>query len=299
MDALWNDLEARLLPLFRDYRSRLADLPVEVKADRTLLTEADIAVQSLIIQQIRSYEPDAVIIAEEDERTTVREEVAQSNGRVWVIDPIDGTAEFVRQGHKEFCSVVCLLEDWQPSAAFILAPELGAGGTPLLVTADVSSRSVRLNGHPVPPPTATGHWISATRSAGSPVREFDSAAEQSGYRLKVRTTSQSVDMLRTAVDLSGVTDPVLPPFDLFWRRSQKLWDGVAGIAIGTALGLRSADEEGKPLPLGPGFLSAPTPTFGSTVIGHPEAVAWFLDVVRARGRTAPTSSQLGVYPRRL
>ncbi|MGK4580353.1 inositol monophosphatase family protein [Kitasatospora sp. HPMI-4] len=281
MDLFWNDLEARLLPLFTDYRSRLSDLPVEVKADRTLLTEADIAVQALIVEQIRSLEPDAVIIAEEDERTATREEVTQSKGRVWVIDPIDGTAEFVRPGHTEFCSVVCLLEDWQPSAAFIFAPELGADGTPLRVTADVPSRSAWIGGRPVPTPSAAGRWISATRSAGTSPREFDAAAERAGYQLKLLTTSQSVDMLRTAVDLGGATDPALPSFDLFWRRKQKLWDGAAGIALGTAMGLRSADEDGKPLPFGPGFLSAPTPTFESTVMGHPEAVAWFLDVVHA------------------
>ncbi|GAA1959250.1 inositol monophosphatase family protein [Kitasatospora viridis] len=280
-DTFWSDLEERLLPLFTDYRDRLADLPVHLKADHTLLTEADVAAQSLIVQHIRGLEPDAVIIAEEDERSTVRDEVAQSDGRVWVIDPIDGTAEFVQQGHSEFCSVVCLLEDWRPSAAFVLAPELGAGRSPLRVTADVASRTVRIGGRPAPMPTATGQWISATRSAGTPPRVFDSAAERAGYRLKLRTTSQTVDMLRTAIDLGATTDPPLPSFDLFWRRKQKLWDGAAGIAIGTALGLRSADEHGEPLPFGPEFLSAATPTFESSVMGHPEAVAWFLDVVHA------------------
>lgn len=280
LDALWGDLEERLLPLFADYRSRLADLPVEVKADRTLLTEADVAVQALIMERIRSREPGAVIIAEEDERTKTRDDVARSNGRVWVIDPIDGTAEFVRPGHREFCSVVCLLEDWRPAAAFVLAPELGAGGTALRVTADVAARSVQVDGVPVLAPAPDGRWISATRSAGTPPRAFDEAAEKAGYQLKVRTTSQSVDMLRTALDLSSVSDPTLVPFDLFWRREQKLWDGAAGIAIGAALGLRSADEHGHPLPFGPVFLSEPTPVFDSTVMGHPRTVDWFLDVVR-------------------
>jgi 3'(2'), 5'-bisphosphate nucleotidase len=122
--ALWTELERRLLPVFADYRGRLAELPIEMKADRTLLTEADIAVQALIVDAIRAVDPGAVVIAEEDERTGPREEVLTSRGRIWVVDPIDGTAEFVQPGHVEFCSVVCLLEDWQPAVAFVLAPEL-------------------------------------------------------------------------------------------------------------------------------------------------------------------------------
>jgi 3'(2'), 5'-bisphosphate nucleotidase len=127
--TLWAELEQRLLPTFADYRSRLAELPIEVKADRTLLTEADIAVQALIIDAVRTLEPDAVVIAEEDDRTDLREDVLTSRGHIWVVDPIDGTAEFVQPGQVEFCSVVCLLEEWQPAAAFVLAPELGRGGS--------------------------------------------------------------------------------------------------------------------------------------------------------------------------
>lgn len=127
IDQLWAHLNAELVPTFSRYREWIADLPVEVKADKTLLTEADIAVQNSIIEAIRAMEPSAVVIAEEDERADVRTEVLQASGRVWVIDPIDGTAEFVRGDRIEFCSVVCLLEDWQPSAAFVLAPELGPG----------------------------------------------------------------------------------------------------------------------------------------------------------------------------
>lgn len=121
-DELWTYLNAQLVPAFSRYRERINELPVEVKADKTLLTEADIAVQKSIIEAIRAMEPSAVVIAEEDERTHIRTEVLEASGRVWVVDPIDGTAEFVRGDRVEFCSVVCLLEDWQPSAAFILGP---------------------------------------------------------------------------------------------------------------------------------------------------------------------------------
>lgn len=127
IDQLWDELATDLEQEFRAYRSRLKDLNISVKADKTLLTEADVAIENLIIDRIRRIDPDPVVVAEEDERTAVRKEVLDSPGRIWIIDPIDGTAEFVKPLGKEFCSVVCVLEDLVPVAAFVLAPELGRG----------------------------------------------------------------------------------------------------------------------------------------------------------------------------
>lgn len=279
VEALWAELERSLLPVFTRYRSRVAELPVAVKADRTLLTEADIAVQDLISEVIRAHEPDAVIVAEEDERASPRPEVVASHGRIWVIDPIDGTAQFVRAAEREFCSVVCLLEAWQPTAAFLLAPEIGPGGGPLTVTAEANASAVRVNGATAPPPAerAASRELSLTRSSGQPARPIDGIAQRAGYRLKTRTTSQSLDMLRTTVDLRDLSDLPLVPFDLFCRRDQKVWDGLAGLCFGRAGGLRACAEDGAPLPLGPDLFSAAEPTLPSTVVGRPETVAWFLD----------------------
>jgi 3'-phosphoadenosine 5'-phosphosulfate (PAPS) 3'-phosphatase len=46
---VWSQLTAGLLPILSAYRARLADLDVAVKADDTLLSEADIAVQERIV----------------------------------------------------------------------------------------------------------------------------------------------------------------------------------------------------------------------------------------------------------
>jgi len=143
---LWEQLNGALLPVFTGYREHISELPIEVKTDRTLLTEADTAIQQMVIEAIRGFDPGAAVIAEEDERTQVRAEILTSGGRVWVVDPIDGTAEFVRADGVEFCTVVCLLEDWQPSAAFVLAPELGAERTPITIVGDVTAREVLLAG---------------------------------------------------------------------------------------------------------------------------------------------------------
>ena len=279
LGQFWDELATDLEREFRVYRSRLENLSISVKPDKTLLTDADIAIESMIVDRIRKVDPQPVIIAEEDERTAVRKEVLDSPGRIWVIDPIDGTAEFAKPQGREFCSVVCLLENLVPVAAFILAPELGRDSAPLVITADPDSPAVMVNGRDLRRRTNGGdRWVSVTRSEDVPARTFETGLARLGYSLKTRTTSQTLDMVRTAIDLSDFTDPPLPQFELFMRRDQKAWDGLAGLCLGRVAGLASRDAEGNDrLPVSVDTLSLPEPVFSSTIMGDEELVAWLLE----------------------
>jgi 3'(2'), 5'-bisphosphate nucleotidase len=278
LGQLWDELAGDLERELRGFRSQLRDLNVSVKADNTLLTDADIAVENLIIDRIRKVDPRPVVIAEEDKRTALRNEVLDKPARIWVIDPIDGTAEFVNPGSREFCSVVCLLEDLNPVAAFILASELGRNSTPLVVTASVRD-AVKVNGQDGHRRSKDGgqQWVSVTRSKTELPRPFEHELTQLGYNLKTRTTSQTLDMLRTALDISAFTDLPLPQFQLFMRENQKIWDGLAGLCLGKAVGLVSVDAEGNSrLPISVDTLSQPEPVFKSTIMGDEELVSWLL-----------------------
>lgn len=126
--SLWKALDKQLVPLLRRYRRNLASLHVDTKADNTLLSEADLATQAAIIKTIRRHFPESRFVAEEDEA-----ELPSSGEPTWIIDPIDGTSEFVAPNGREFCSVVCLLEAGVPTAAYVLAPELGVDRTPITI----------------------------------------------------------------------------------------------------------------------------------------------------------------------
>src|SRR4051812_589164 len=52
LESLWTKLDELLLPVLRSYRERLPTLEVSEKADRTLLSEADLAAQRLIVETI-------------------------------------------------------------------------------------------------------------------------------------------------------------------------------------------------------------------------------------------------------
>ncbi len=71
-----------------DYRGKLAELPVNRKSEKDLITAADIAVEEYLVGAIRARYPDHAITGEETG------DHAGGEYR-WIIDPIDGTASFV------------------------------------------------------------------------------------------------------------------------------------------------------------------------------------------------------------
>ncbi|WFE34136.1 inositol monophosphatase family protein [Micromonospora sp. WMMD975] len=291
-EQLWSGLATDLLSTLAAYRSRVTEIAVREKADQTLLTEADLVVERMIIAKIRALDPAARVLAEESGSGSWRPAVDEEPDRIWIIDPIDGTAEFVRPQSTEFCSVVCLLERREPVAALIVAPELGTGRAPVIVHASRADNTILVNGRPAtlnnsPEPALVA---SLTRSSTSEAPRHESAMIKAGYRLKTRTTSQTLDMLRTALDLTDLVEGS-PRFDLFHRGRQKVWDGLAGLCLGEIVGLMSTDIDGnKRLPVSIETLAQPEPTFASTVMGRPEAVKWFVEVARNSRTETPKSS---------
>ncbi|MFB8274430.1 inositol monophosphatase family protein [Nocardia colli] len=272
--SLWKALDEQLLPLLRRYRRNLASLQVDTKADNTLLSEADLATQTAIIETIGRHFPGSRFVAEEDEA-----ELPSAGEPTWIIDPIDGTSEFVAPHGREFCSVVCLLEGGVPTAAYVLAPELGVDRSPITIH---WSGEVTVNGQTAKPlsPTMSPRRASVTRSKNSSARKFEIDLADAGCLMKIRTTSQTLDMVRTCVDLSAWTQAPESQFDLFYRPNQKVWDGVAGIGLATAMGRTATDGRGiTPLPLAEEFLNQREPIFPETIAGEPNCVRWFVELL--------------------
>jgi len=97
-----------------------SDIAVERKGRDDVVTEADRAAQHTVIETIREAFPnDAIVGEEEDERKTVPEA-----GRAWVIDPIDGTHNYVRD-IRIWGTAVAAVVDGEPVAAAVAAPALG------------------------------------------------------------------------------------------------------------------------------------------------------------------------------
>lgn len=94
------------------------DLRVETKPDLTPVTDADRGAEEALRAALASAHPDDSVFGEEFGGTTA------STGRQWVLDPIDGTKNFVR-GVPVWCTLIALLEDGVPVIGVVSAPALG------------------------------------------------------------------------------------------------------------------------------------------------------------------------------
>ncbi len=100
------------------YRNGVA---VTLKKDSSPLTEADRASHDFLVRALAALTPDVPIVSEEsDERT---HESLAGDDLFWLVDPLDGTKEFVK-GTDEFTVNVALIESGQPIFGVVHAPAL-------------------------------------------------------------------------------------------------------------------------------------------------------------------------------
>jgi histidinol-phosphatase len=93
------------------------DLRIETKPDLTPVTDADRAVESILREVIADQRPGDSVLGEEFGGTTA------FGGRQWIIDPIDGTKNFVR-GVPVWASLIALVQDGVPIVGVVSAPAL-------------------------------------------------------------------------------------------------------------------------------------------------------------------------------
>jgi histidinol-phosphatase len=93
------------------------DLHVEHKPDLTPVSDADLAVETALREILAEQRPADAIFGEEHGGEPLR------HGRQWVIDPIDGTKNFVR-GVPVWASLISLLQDGIPVVGVVSAPAL-------------------------------------------------------------------------------------------------------------------------------------------------------------------------------
>ncbi|MBU8827180.1 histidinol-phosphatase [Mycolicibacterium goodii] len=93
------------------------DLRVETKPDLTPVTDADRGAEEALRTALSQARPGDTVFGEEFGGTTTL------TGRQWVIDPIDGTKNFVR-GVPVWCTLIALLTDGVPTVGVVSAPAL-------------------------------------------------------------------------------------------------------------------------------------------------------------------------------
>lgn len=100
----------------RHFRNASFDVKA-VKADKSLLTQADLEIEQFLVAQIRAAYPNHALLGEEGTQTDIQ------SPYIWAIDPIDGTTAFV-QGLPGWGISIGLLYEFEPIFGLFYMPLL-------------------------------------------------------------------------------------------------------------------------------------------------------------------------------
>jgi 3'(2'), 5'-bisphosphate nucleotidase len=214
------------------------DFGVRGKADASPVTEADVRAETLILVALRKLTPQIPIIAEE---SVSAGHVPTIGARFWLVDPLDGTKEFISR-NGEFTVNIALVEEGTPTLGVVLAPALGrlyAGcGSEAFIDDASGRRAIHCRAVP-----AEGLTVVASRSHG------DAAALDAFLDgRKVASLANAGSSLKLCLVAAGEAD-------LYPRLGRTMeWDIAAGHAVLLAAGGSVTDLQHAPLRYGkPGF----------------------------------------------
>lgn len=234
---------------------RLSAGDVEEKAQNDFVSRADRESEAAIVETLLSRFPDDGIVGEEGARR------ASASGREWLVDPLDGTSNFIA-GFPFWCVSIGARSNgrlvagvvWDPLRQELYAAESGAGafrnGRPLRVAARESARGAFL-------------------ATGFPFRAHD---ELDAYLAIFRSLFLEARAIRragsAALDLAHVAAGV---FDGFFEFRLSPWDIAAGAVLIEEAGGIVRDFDG-----GSGYLES-----GDVAAGSPGVVDAVLRAVRS------------------
>lgn len=232
-----------------------ADLGARAKADGSTVTEADAAAEAVILERLAEHWPDIPVIAEE---AVSAGQIPEVGHRFFLVDPLDGTAEFVRHS-GEFTVNIALVEDGAPVAGLVYLPTTGE-----IFRGDGhgAARAVRLDGalspweaiRARPAPEAGLTVIASRRSGGDRLAAYLD-------RFVVAETIRASSSLKLCRLAQGAAD-------LYPRFGRTMaWDIAAGHAVLRAAGGEVWTLDGRPLSYEPGRVP------GEDAFANPDFVA--------------------------
>jgi 3'(2'), 5'-bisphosphate nucleotidase len=122
------ELTQRLLPVARLAGDAIMAVysrgtpDVQLKEDDSPVTEADLAAHRVLASQLTLLLSECPVVSEEDDESLVHR---QSHGLFWLIDPLDGTKEFIAR-NGEFTVNIALIEDGRCVLGVVYAPAIDA-----------------------------------------------------------------------------------------------------------------------------------------------------------------------------
>ncbi len=234
-------------------------ISVDMKPGNEPVTEADRRASDLIVAGLASAFPDDIVISEENADDLRR----LSAERVWYVDPIDGTKDFIR-GHEGFSVMIGLTVEHRPVLGVVYQP----------IHQGLFSGAER------------GAWF---RMPAKPPRRLQVARTDTPAELRLVSSRSNrppeVDSVKSAL---GIRDEwnigsiglklcliALAERDLYVnpRSNSKAWDTCAPEAILAAAGGVMSDVHGQPLRYDSADLSRPQGLVASNGHAHDQVLA--------------------------
>jgi 3'(2'), 5'-bisphosphate nucleotidase len=226
-------------------------LKIVGKADGSPVTDADLAADRIIAEGLARLAPDIPTLSEE----RVFSAKLPLRGSFFLIDPLDGTKEFVA-GRDEFTVNLALVTNGSPLLGIVGAPALGIVWRGLVgrgaerLTLDGAGRRQAAPIHTRPIPKSGAPWVAAvSRSHGDARTEAFIATRPGAIRQQLGSALKFGRLAEGIVDIY----PRLAP--------TSEWDVAAGHAVVTAAGGKVTDANGAPLRFGVGTEGFIVPAF--------------------------------------
>ena len=238
-----------------DFRARAAALEVTAKGAGDYVTAADRQAEAAVLAVLEAETPDIAVLAEESGGVSAE--------RMWVVDPVDGTTNFLR-GFPVVGVSVGLLQEGLPLAGAVAAPELGRLWSAARGEGAHDHLGRRLRVRP-----SEGAGVVAT---GFPFRRPDNLAR---YRPVLERCLEEFEDLRRAgaasLDLAFSAAGV---FDGYFELGLAPWDVAAGGLLVLEAGGVVTDWSGDPRAI---YVN------GDVLAGAPDWHERMLELVRAAG----------------
>lgn len=212
---------------------------VERKEDDSPVTRADRQAEALILEGLKEILPDCAVVAEESAEAG---RIPDTNGDFFLVDPLDGTKEFIRGG-EDFTVNIGLIRDFKPVLGVVYAPAkamlyVGCGDHAKAGAADCrNGGQYSLSPITVRQP---GDRLTAVASRSHRTPETDEFLQ----RLGVADTVSAGSSLKFCLVAAGEAD-------VYPRMGRTMeWDTAAGHAVLTGAGGCVTTIDGYPLAYG-------------------------------------------------
>jgi len=243
------------------------EVNIRHKHDNSLVTDADLASEKLIIETLKRHYPKDLILSEEAGLSSTERTPGRS---IWIIDPLDGTTNFANS-YPFFCVSIARAQFDQDGHVVV---QVGAVHDPIRNKTYVAERG-------------RGAWVNQRRIHVTPDRAMKDAflvtgfAYHSGDHLKrgiefFHTVAETCQSIRrdgsAALDLAMVAEGV---YDGYWESGLGAWDLAAGHLLVCEAGgtIQNFAPSGSKYNI----------EVGNIVCGTPTVVSYISSLLQTRG----------------